>query len=142
MQANELRIGNLISLPIFSGDPALFTEKICADFGYAPIRVSLTLLRDAEYYKDNWAGKPIPLTEEWLMKFGFAKRNKKHPTPPKFRYKDTAICCYWDGVDWCFKYGTDADLSFACCQFVHQLQNLYFALAGEELILSQETTSD
>jgi hypothetical protein len=65
--------------------------------------------------------KLIPLTEEWLLKLG-AKRDKIDNTyylseleimlPNFFRYKTSII---------------------RRIEYVHQLQNLYFALTGEEL---------
>ena len=77
---------------------------------------------------------PIPLTPEVLEKCGFDWRiwdgNEHHKV---LSYKNTPIHTYWDGSEWCFKYGFDSDLTFAACQYVHQLQNLIFALTGEEL---------
>jgi len=69
---------------------------------------------------------PMPLTEEWLLKFGFA----------------------YDGFCWSFKlhqirlivgspYPYWIDSSYICdIEYVHQLQNLYFALTQQELLLT------
>ena len=63
---------------------------------------------------------PIPLTEEWLLKFGF-KQNKK--------YK------YWEFgkfiIDQNFTL-CDIDIKVTI-KYLHQLQNLYFALTEKEL---------
>ena len=68
--------------------------------------------------------KPIQLTEEWLVKFGFIKRTptgyyfdmgRMSINLPDFEYKNIRI---------------DVKL-----KYVHQLQNLYFALTGEELTI-------
>lgn len=72
---------------------------------------------------------PITLSEEILIKTGF----KKDGEFEALMYKDTPICTYWDGVEWVFKYGSDSDLSFAACEYVHQAQNLIFALTNTEL---------
>lgn len=70
--------------------------------------------------------KPIPLTEEWLVKFGFETDH---------------ICWFKDGITiGDYKDGffyIPAGMSFAKrknpIESVHQLQNLVFALTGEEL---------
>ena len=77
--------------------------------------------------------EPIPLTEEWLLKFGFIK---KYQT---FEFKGLNI----DGtvVHFSFdKWRSEYDIENcdfteipAECKYVHQLQNLYFALTNEEL---------
>jgi hypothetical protein len=69
--------------------------------------------------------EPIPLTEEWLLKFGFEWKNHG-------LHKDNWVIRQFGG-DWTIflsneKYNFDIKLCY-----VHQLQNLYFALTGEEL---------
>ncbi len=65
---------------------------------------------------------PIPLTEEWLLKFGFKLYED-------FWIKDYFISLHKDGS----VYESD-DLPICInLQQVHQLQNLYFALTGVEL---------
>ena len=73
--------------------------------------------------------KPIPLTEQWLLDFGFDKI-------------DILFYTKWVG-DMCYEYDTQSqtlafgqldDFSFSIdAKFVHQLQNLIFALTGKEL---------
>jgi hypothetical protein len=71
--------------------------------------------------------EPIPLTEEWLLKFGFI------PNPYQDRYEKGII-----------KFECDKTLGETILwielaphiKYVHQLQNLYFALTEEELILN------
>jgi len=80
---------------------------------------------------------PIPLTPEVMEKCWFDwiiwDGNEHHKV---LSYKNTPIHTYWDGSDWCFKYGFDSDLTFAACQYVHQLQNLIHVLTGEELTVN------
>lgn len=73
---------------------------------------------------------PIPLTEEWLLKFGFKKS--------KNRYE---LKCFSLG-----KYPKDGSIylthtsnndMYTDILFVHQLQNLYFALTGSELTIKE-----
>jgi hypothetical protein len=74
--------------------------------------------------------EPIPLTEEWLIKFGFTEeyRSKMHST----FYTENLSYYFWyeNKRQYASFKGTDI-----VCQYVHQLQNLYFALTGEELTL-------
>ena len=99
MKANELKIGNIVS--IFGIEQHIITE-----------------LKDTIYVDLN----PIPLTEEWLLKFGFEKK------------------IGWDDLIYHVKNNVDLYEFLSGYEYydfhikhVHQLQNLYFALTGEEL---------
>jgi len=116
MKANELRIGNYY---LNDGD-------VC--------KVTIHTFNDMEW-EGSYVGQPIPLTEEWLVKLNFdlvidyylvtININKKYlieinlkTGATRFRLYDTSF------------YGMD-------CLYVHQLQNLYFALTGKELKLQE-----
>lgn len=71
---------------------------------------------------------PIPLTEEWLVKFGF-EINKHHFTK-WINETNTFIIMFDDRKKNYFICDCPIDCNI---KFVHQLQNLYFALTGEEL---------
>jgi hypothetical protein len=75
--------------------------------------------------------KPIPLTEEWLFKFGF---------------KFDGHCSWWKnklieltidtGEDEYSVFNDNGDyITLKGIKYVHSLQNLYFALTGEELTI-------
>jgi hypothetical protein len=128
MKANELRIGNLVlddtseNIMIVSRIESVdYTEWnsgdqyniCCLQFG----------TRET-YYDGNF--KPIPLTEEWLLKFDFEITNN-------FQTKDRFQTHIQDGIIW-FEYG----YIVIELKYVHQLQNLYFALIGEELTFKQQ----
>lgn len=79
---------------------------------------------------------PIPLTEKWMLEFGFEKHEKNHGAPIGGNYTDFYLDGYvfnqdvsgtWflSGYNWNTKH-------FSC---VHELQNLFFALSGYELSL-------
>jgi hypothetical protein len=78
---------------------------------------------------------PIPLTEEWLLKFGFNNINSKE-------YGIKCGSCWMslsnpkDMGEWqdCYCWIFDR-FKFIELKYVHQLQNLYFALTGEELTI-------
>jgi hypothetical protein len=82
-----------------------------------------------------WANKiePILLTEEWLIKFGF-KRIKKGIGWDEFSYgKLTLVEVPTNkGKLIAFNYGSDR---YNYLKYVHQLQQLYWCLTGEELTI-------
>lgn len=114
MKSNELRIGN-ITHEMFDGN---WREVVVSSFD---------IYNQEEGFIDLF---PIPLTEEWLLKFGFVAN----------RYNDVFElyplmfdCEYTDKGEWNISY--DGHPLSTEIQHVHQLQNLYFALTGEELTI-------
>lgn len=77
--------------------------------------------------------KPIPLTEEWLERFGFNKVSHiwEFWKNSGWDLRQHKLEDKW----WLFYMGQDLDC--VRIDYVHQLQNLYFALTGEELELKQ-----
>ena len=120
MKASELRIGNLVDLGNRIAKIIEINHSAC-------VVVDLEETQDTiEEYERT---KEIPLTEEWLVKFGF----------------ETDHIEWWNGIiclgifkDGLYYLPTD-QISFRIgkeIEYVHQLQNLYFAITGEELILN------
>lgn len=108
MLVNELRIGNLVYI-------AEEDYVLTIDRQMFPMHPRLPNIEDY---------RPIPITEEWLLKFGFEKDNDygfwTSPNP-KFIVDENFVLC-------------DIDITVAV-KHVHQLQNLYYALTGKELCL-------
>ena len=87
--------------------------------------------------------KPIPLTEEWLVKMGFeidrtgdlsiminsAVTHLFFNKVKDFFYPMILVEAEFSGL------GSNC-VGLNSIQYVHQLQNLYFALTGEELIFT------
>jgi len=117
MNSKELRIGNTI----------LNTQG-------TPIEVGLLQIK---YAKDF---KPIPLTEEWLVRFGFEIYQSYgciNQEPDKFKYRKAIFNNSFLKFDTNFSgwFRIDRTTVSSTCWYVHQLQNLYFALTNEELKL-------
>jgi hypothetical protein len=119
MNANQLRVGNWVFMS-WAKEPK--------DTGYHRYQFNFDLVCDIEHLH------PLPLTEEWLFKFGFYETTKEHYVSglytinkPDGFYINKETMCYCD-IDY---EGTTHDR--IKIQYVHQLQNLYFALTGEEL---------
>lgn len=72
---------------------------------------------------------PIPLTEEWLLKFGFTLINKVDYITVDFAIYQKGDILWED----CGKAGFNDSWFDGSAEYVHQLQNLVFALTGEEL---------
>lgn len=81
--------------------------------------------------------EPIPLTEEWLKRFGFNSEESKYVWR-----NDNRHFKLWKRQNklegWYFHVtGNLADDGFIIVvKWVHQLQNLYFNLTGEELTVN------
>jgi hypothetical protein len=73
--------------------------------------------------------QPIPLTEDWLLKFGFEGWDLG---------KYTIILTNGNFFD--FQNGLEGVPIAKNIKHVHQLQNLYFALTGEELKIKKPLT--
>jgi hypothetical protein len=123
LRASELRVGNITTLGVVS----LIDQDV--------FRV---VDSEGDSFKNTWADiQPIPLTEEWLLKFGFDKVGIALTSiaiaplnlPCTFNLPNTPFSfCQGKLIlttgtgDFCVNI-----------EYVHQLQNLYFALTGEEL---------
>jgi hypothetical protein len=113
MKANELRIGNFVSL-----------------FGLGEtVEFPLTEPRFIRVLNGEYKVEPIPLTEEWLVKFGFEFLKKKSGTQGVHTNgKMNLVISNCGNV-----YRINQPV-----RYVHHLQNLYFALTGEELIINKD----
>jgi hypothetical protein len=109
MKANELMVGNWVN---YKGHNVIWdADDFCEDSALSK-------------------SKPIPLTEEWLIKFGFKRNDWTNEGKPiyygwvfngvmlEYNNRELLLDGYQDTLN---------------IKHVHQLQNLYFALVGEEL---------
>jgi hypothetical protein len=116
MQSKEMRIGNLVII-----DSTIVKMKI-------------------EYFGRNI--KPLPIDATRLQEFGFIKRTDFDVYTNIWELKGfmVSIADYINiHVDWAEEIGHGYH-SIRCYEelFAHELQNLYFALTGEELELKNE----
>lgn len=127
VKANELRKGNLF---LYKGN---ITEVVGID-------QNDNIIIDNNYYDEGIEhvkeddGDPIPLTSEWLERCGFEKISEYHPEGPIYRggiQIQLDVCYGYKFVD-IHAAGSLNSLRVQL-QYLHQLQNLFFALTGEEL---------
>tara|TARA_R110002167_G_scaffold4954_2_gene23136 strand:+ start:605 stop:955 length:351 start_codon:yes stop_codon:yes gene_type:complete len=115
MEAKELRIGNYV----YSNK---FVIKSYGVDGFINILKNI----------DNFT--PIPLTEEWLLKFGFEENCNNN-----YQISYNQVCglsiTISDYKSWFCNLSSTTFYELSNCKHVHQLQNLYFTLTNEELII-------
>lgn len=120
MTPEELRIGNWVNVGHFDAN-----SKVKAVFEGKIICGIVTWDTESELVN------PIPLTPEILEKCGFNLEAQRQSIYIKKRLK------LWMGHTGCIAYlkHEDNDTSFwiGDCKYLHQLQNLFFCLVGEEL---------
>lgn len=80
--------------------------------------------------------KPIPLTEQWLLKFGFENVENESIEFILELEEKFLLSIIIEDLTWAVGYGFDWSRTFNI-KYVHQLQNLYFLLTSEELKLKQ-----
>ena len=117
MEASEVRIGNLLNHN---------NGFVVGPFTVNSIHIS-DLERGNDYAKEY---EPIPLTEEWLIKFGFGF--KEYDSLGWIESPSDMFYSLKKRGEYYYPYETDNVIQFEL-KYVHQLQNLYFALTGEEL---------
>ena len=120
IKATELRIGNLITI-----------HDCLQEVVELPLPVNCI--------EENT--KPIPLTEEWLLKFGFIKSYNSFGDTFHIMNKDNITSDfdveYWSKGNgkWRNSWYIKQTIKPFNIKYVHQLQNLFFALTGKELEL-------
>ena len=118
MKANELRIGNLLQDKI-SKTLLRVTELTEKNI------ITYVVDRNMFPLKEGWSLEPVPLTEDILLKCGAIKDNSDFggyiiyfPNGNGMRIKDNKWSTQHIVVE---------------LKYLHQLQNLYFALTNTEL---------
>ncbi len=126
MKANDLRKGNIVYNGYEGGN------EILSAFQISQIEVMNNGGNVADYYRSL---EYIPLTEEWLFKLGFEVSDDYGGSwlSPTGSYGSTIRILRAVNIKtFLWQY---SDYNNVKIKYVHQLQNLYFALTGEELII-------
>jgi hypothetical protein len=115
MQVNELRNGNLINY--------MMTPTDCS---------IKTIYAISQIYGETAIYTPIPINEEWILKLGLYEIGNK-----RWRFNNYVIE-HWNNM-YVIKYISMKNEFIQIgkeIKYVHQFQNVVFALTGEELTLS------
>jgi len=133
IQANELRVGNYVN------------RLMGTDCGYHRVRTKVNTISDCDIntgqmnYGMLSEIESIPLTPEILEACGFKRKTSSN----RIQFVNDKMFGYlmpygngeyvlWDLED---QFITDETLRLTC---LHQLQNLYFALTGDELMIDEQ----
>jgi len=118
IKANELRIGNLVHNAL---NAVVKVEAI----GYNIINPGAEFSPEMKYLKG------IPLTPEILEKAGFTYR---YLSPKQHYFENGMVSINTYKTKDSFYY--ESQLCDVSIDYVHQLQNLYYALCGSELTIN------
>ena len=129
---NELRLGNILD---FEGETCVVREIDSSG-------VVVLFNNSEEEWIDLFQFSGIPLTEEWLLKFGFKYGEFLNDF---FINEIDGANNLWIKNQLGIKWGVSLNLFhddlkpifLKDIKYVHQLQNLFFSLCGEELTLSK-----
>tara|TARA_R110000851_G_scaffold283479_1_gene437050 strand:- start:610 stop:981 length:372 start_codon:yes stop_codon:yes gene_type:complete len=116
MKATELRIGNWYQVMTIGGywhNRTMTVENLQSIDGCS-IDVA----------------KPIPLTEEWLERFGFEIKKGAWGTSAEIRVGRVRYVLYQNRNVWSINPTDGFRVDF---KYIHTVQNHYFALTGQEL---------
>lgn len=125
--ATEIRIGNAIWDDV-AGKVRFVTHRIISDIASSA---------------ESLPYSPIPLNAEWLVKFGFVESKSYDSKQRNFKKEGFNQLADYGGQIIILPEGGFASVSCGYyenqidCPYVHQLQNLYFALTGEELTIKE-----
>lgn len=137
MKAEELRIGNLITETIVP-EVHVFKDVI--------INVDIHHLSRIGSIEWEDAYKPIQLTEEWLIKLGFSNEDYirgRIGIDYKAGTFRTNFVLLYPGIigtfqkHFAWEFTTGSLPKYNELEYVHELQNLFFALTNKELVLTK-----
>jgi hypothetical protein len=133
MKAQELRLGNYI----FIDEEEIVVTGINGNTIHWKDGFDMTGMTGSKL-------TGIPLTEDWLLKFGFKKGEYEWFEKLYDSQEEVGLISYnIDSHRTAIGYVDGEDSGFAGYEikYVHQLQNLYFALTGNELTIKLKTTT-
>jgi len=127
MNIQELRIGNIIKFNWWFNSIGI-VDLIDGAHGYVTM-----VSHSDEFTLDELS--PVPITDEWLLHFGFfaflnssGEKTGYFDHPTENFHVVTGVKPWVYIVDQYSEHQLNLDI-----QYVHQLQNLYFCLTGQEL---------
>ena len=122
IKANELRLGNYVEYHI---SDSMDERKQWWELD----KIEGSDIQWLTENPDDQDYRPIPLTEEWLIeKMKFHKQNNQI-----YSIGLKLFISWWNTNS--IEIDINGEVLIINCKYVHELQNIYFALTGEELEL-------
>lgn len=122
MNVHELRIGNY-----------LYTDEGKINSVYLIAKSVIEFSNPHTICSPDFCS-PVLLTEEWLIKFGLEQGGYDFLFWTKETKNGIFTICGDSEIEFGIRYNNEIELQL---KYVHQLQNLYFALTGEELAITK-----
>lgn len=125
MEATELRLNNLV----------IYQDEIVPVMGMENNDNGLLVKIDPYTAIDHKKLEPIALTAEWFSKLGF---KEAYRSSTRVRFELPNYCRYdFDLTSNKILQGFLFFGNYIKCNYLHQLQNIYFTLTGEELKIEE-----
>jgi hypothetical protein len=129
IKPNEIRIGNLVS----------HFSRICDVFEIGEggwLRINNDQLNTLASECD-----PVPITEDYLVRAGLKKLGTKISGSTCYCFGNWILSINENGKDFHLlnKFSSPQSLIYLTINYVHQFQNIYFTLIGEEVKFTEET---
>ena len=121
MEVNEMRVGNYVSHDDYTAG-IFVVESINYNYKHKGYEVNTLGGKNGSWINSNINVIPVRYNDEMLVSNGF----EVVVSPGKCGYRKGVITIYCEET-----YVGDVEVYHA--EFVHELQNLYFAIYGEEL---------
>jgi len=131
IQAKELRVGNLVRMFLGVTDSGAEYSEFYFELNHFNYLARL---------------EPIPITEEWLLKLGFIEDSFEYIkiispdgllgirlNPYDVDFKEIGVCIFQKDDIGITEEHENHYVFLDSIKYIHQLQNLYFALTGKEL---------
>lgn len=139
MKANELRIGNLVLIHNH------YVSEVCIiQDDLIGVKTVGEPNAQIDFIEPKYIS-PIPLTEQWMLEFGFKEKNYDYKIPisecelvklmliPHDEFpSESSVCVIQSNED----DSEEETVFLSDIKYVHQLQNLYFSLCGKELVIN------
>lgn len=127
MDAKQLRIGNWVNcINYWDGDDPRSAHGIVDAIPMEHCEYNIGVQCGEEW--ESFGVEPIPLDEDWLVKFGLTRGSCN-------MFEILNYVLHKRDVGYLVYRGHGA--MHVHCKYVHQLQNLYFALKEEELTIKE-----
>lgn len=143
LKNTELRIGNLVHYPNYNNDgenKVFRVRDIYTDDDKISLTNGIVMLPSSrlEYIQ------PIPISEEMLLKLGFIKGKSKFGDDYMLirdNFEIYFVVEHWvdaeEGSKWQNHWFIKYTIKPFNIMYIHELQNLFFAMTGQELIYNR-----